>query len=434
MLYPIVRPIASLGLKAFYRKIYLSHTENIPRDKPVILAANHPTAFLEPCILACFLDRPLYFLVRGNLFNKAFYSGLLHSLNMLPVYRLKDGGYGKLKNNYSTFEACYQALAERKTIMILAEGRTIQEKRLRPLQKGTARLALGTLEEHPEVEEVYIVPVGVNFTYADQPRTEVMIDFGKPLLASDFRQEYEENAIQALASLTENLRPRLEACMVVIEREEDEALVDFLHVLHRTESFWPLFPIVAHDYAPLEKEIAVADLVNVLPEAERQALLEKCSAYFNQLRQYRIDDQAVGGKPFSKPFHLLLLALGAPLALAGWLWNFPPAWLGKYISLTRVETLEFVMPVRWATSLGAYLVYILAWVLIAAISGFWALLPAVVVLLFLGHFYLYYREFYERCRKSSRFSGLNATKQEALKKQRRLILKEYTRLENHYRA
>ncbi|HKK79894.1 MAG TPA: 1-acyl-sn-glycerol-3-phosphate acyltransferase, partial [Phaeodactylibacter sp.] len=101
MLYYFVRPIAKLGLWVLYRHIHLSHTENIPRDKPVILAANHPTAFIEPCVLACFLRRPLYFLVRGNLFKKPLYDFLLRSLHMLPIFRLKDGGYGKLKHNYS---------------------------------------------------------------------------------------------------------------------------------------------------------------------------------------------------------------------------------------------------------------------------------------------------------------------------------------------
>jgi len=154
MLYFFVRPIARIGLSVFYRHIYFSHPERIPKDKPVILACNHPTAFIEPCLLACFLDRSLYFLVRGNLFKKPIYDLLLRSLHMLPIFRLKDGGYGKLKSNYQTFQAVFQALEQNRTVMILAEGSTKQCKRLRPLQKGAARLALGALEASEHIEEV----------------------------------------------------------------------------------------------------------------------------------------------------------------------------------------------------------------------------------------------------------------------------------------
>ena len=178
MLYPLVRPLATIAIWAFYRKIYLSNAHRIPKEGPVILAANHPTAFMEPCILACFQDRPLHFLVRGDLFKKNIFASLLRSLNMLPVYRIQDGGYSNLKNNFSTFEDCFRALKDGKAIMILAEGRTIHEKKLRPIRKGTARIAFGALDKYGEMD-LPIIPVGVNYTYADQPRSEVMIDFGE---------------------------------------------------------------------------------------------------------------------------------------------------------------------------------------------------------------------------------------------------------------
>ena len=423
MLYHIVRPIARLGLKAFYRKIYLSHTERIPRKKAVILAANHPTAFLEPCILACFLDHPLYFLARGDLFKKTFYAKILRGLNILPVFRLKDGGYGKLKDNYSTFEACYSALAKRRTIMILAEGRTKQEKRLGGLQKGTARIALGTLERHPnDLEEVYIVPVGVNFTYANQPRSEVMIDFGEPILASHFLQEFEENANQGMATLTDTLRGKLEESMVLIDHPEDEELVEYLLRIYRNERAMPTLPVVAYHRTPLEMEMEVAATVNRLPEKEKKILRQQASDYFLELGNRKISDHALAGKKQNRMLSRICLVLGFPLFLAGFLWNYPPTRLAKYISDTQVETLEFKAPVRWAANLGTYLAYLLAWILIAAFSGAWIIIPAIAILLLLGYLSLYYLEFFDRYRHSNRASQLSSqVKAELLKKRKELI-------------
>jgi glycerol-3-phosphate O-acyltransferase/dihydroxyacetone phosphate acyltransferase len=125
MLYAFVRPLAKIGISIFFRRIYLTHTENIPKNKPVILACNHPTAFLEPCILACFLDRPLYYLVRGDYFDKPIYNFLLRALHMLPVYRRRDGDYSRIKDNFATFDACFDTLKKNKTLTIYPEGRTL---------------------------------------------------------------------------------------------------------------------------------------------------------------------------------------------------------------------------------------------------------------------------------------------------------------------
>jgi len=433
MLYHIVRPIAKLGLLAYYRKIYLSNAGRIPRGKAVILAANHPTAFLEPCILACFLGRPLYFLARGDLFKKPFYASLLNVLNLLPVFRLKDGGYGKLKDNYSTFEACYSALAARKTLMILAEGRTKQEKRLGPLQKGTARIALGTLERHPNaLEEVYIVPVGVNFTYADRPRSEVMIDFGEPILASSFLQEYEENANQGMATLTDVLRSKLEQSIVIVDRPEDEELLEYLLLLHRTDHPQPRLPIIAHHRGPLELEMKVAEAVNRIPGNEKGALGRQASAYFGELEAYGVDDRAMAGRNLDRPLNRFALAAGFPLFLLAYLWNYPPAGLAKYISDTRVEMLEFKSPVRWAAGLGAFLVYNLFWALAAAVTGQWIILPILATLLSMGHLSLYYMEFRERCRKSRLAGKLPQEAKEKLLLRRAELLRDFRKMAASY--
>jgi len=170
MVYHLVRPVARYVLRYYYRNIDLTGLENIPPDAAVVLAANHPTAFIEPCILACFQPRTLWFLARGNLFKNVFYNNLLAAVHILPVFRLEDGGYGRLKDNFGTFEACFRALSQGKAIMNLAEGRCIHEKALRPLRKGTARLALGAMQRDATLKEVYSVPVGCNFTHPDRVR------------------------------------------------------------------------------------------------------------------------------------------------------------------------------------------------------------------------------------------------------------------------
>ena len=392
MLYPIVRPLASIALKIFFRKINITGLENIPRDKPVILAANHPTAFIEPCVLACFLDRPLYFLVRGNLFKKPIYNWMLRSLRMLPVYRMKDRGYAYVKNNYETFAYCYEALAENKTVMILAEGRTLHEKRLRPIQKGTARIALGTIEQNNDLE-IYIVPVGVNYTYADRYRSDTMIDFGEPMLASKYFTQYEEQPNQAIHQFTKELRAALEERIVIIEDVLDEELVEHLLVLDRSERITDFFPTITNDKTPLDSEMEIADKVGAMTQEEKEALSQKTRPYFDLLESLEIQDidfkKAVNGEKKNA----LLVALGwLPYILAR-IFFFPPRWLSRYIVDTRVKAIEFYTSVWIGVGIGATLIYYIFWFLLSLLTGAWWIFGTALFLFLFGYFGVWYREY-----------------------------------------
>lgn len=357
MLYYFVRPLARLSLRFYLRRIDLVGTERIPRDKPVILAANHPTTFIEPCILACFLDRPLNFLARGDFFRKSFFARLLRSLHILPVFRLRDGGYEKLKDNYKTFEACFSALRQRKTLMILAEGRCIHEKRLRPLKKGTARIALGALDQYPDLGEVYIVPVGVNFDYADRLRAHAMIEFGEPMLASTYMERYRNHANQTISEFTDDLRGRLRESVIHVDALENDLLAEAAFLLDRSEHPRELRPTVGHLDNGLQSELTIAEHINAADELAD--LRRDVDRYFHRLRWLRLDDAAVRGRynSYRKRPGRYFLQLIPALLIA--LWHAPLWLLAQFVPGTKINHLEFVSPVRWAIITGGYLIYLL---------------------------------------------------------------------------
>lgn len=376
----------------------------VPSDRPVILAANHPTAFMEPCILACFMDRPLHFLVRGDFFKNPFFAFLLRSLNMLPVYRLKDGGYKGLKNNYSTFEACHKALAAGKTLMILAEGTSIHEKRLRPIQKGTARIALGALEQYSDLE-IAIVPVGVNYTYADRFRSDVMIDFCEPISSKAYFEAFQENANVAISAFTEELTQRLESSVIIIEKEKDEALCEHLFVLDRSERLKPHWPVINNSRQALESEKRIADAVNAMPNEKKVALEKNLELYFNQLQSLNLLDQTIKNKPPSLQERVLLF-LGFIPFLIGYLFNYLPLRLARLIADTQVKAIEFYSPVMLAVGVGSYLVYLVLWMVLIMVFSSWKLLLFALFTPFLGLWALYFPEPLTRYKQSLRWHRL----------------------------
>ncbi|MBC6992882.1 1-acyl-sn-glycerol-3-phosphate acyltransferase [Neolewinella lacunae] len=366
MLYHLVRPVARYVLRHYYRNIDLTGLEQIPPGAAVILAANHPTAFIEPCILACFQPRTLWFLARGNLFKNGIFTFLLNALNILPVFRREDGGYEKLKVNFSTFDACYRALSRGRALMILAEGRTIHEKDLRPLRKGTARIALGALDKYNTLPEVYIVPVGINFTHADRIRSTVMLRCGEPILASEYLAAYRENEAIAIRDLTLHLRQRLEPLVVRYPSRLHADLGEAELELDRSNHATHLRHGITHFGDQLNRELALA--------SEAPAAAPALSRYFHRLATNGLTDAALAGnyrKDRQMPATEWAKSLLAGLLLLPQI----PLWLlAEAIAASQPKHIEFYSPVRFAVVAGGtFLLYPLALLLLPWLGKAWLL-------------------------------------------------------------
>lgn len=424
MLYYFVRPFAREVIRVFFRKIYISGKEKIPKGVPIIIAANHPTAFAEPCVMACFQPRALHFLVRGNLFKKSWANYFLRALHMLPVFRIGDGGYGKVKDNYSTFTYCEDALGKGKSIMIMAEGRCIHEKRLRPLRKGTARIAMGTIERYKDVD-VYVVPVGINYTYADQFRSELMIKFHEPLRARDYFGDDAVHPNVAITNFTKLLREKLTENIIIINDKEDDELTEHLFVLDRSHRPSNFLPAIEYTSVPLDREKAIANKVNEMDALQKNDLKAKTSTYFAALEEADTTDRAVVRDKRNFLGTTLFLLLGFIPALLGYTFTFPPAKLAQYLTDTKVKSREFISSVLLGAAAGGYLLYLIIIAIVLANVGSWLWLGVVVALFLTGYFYLYYNEAYQSWREDRQLRKLSDTKVEELKAQRSTIMNAF---------
>ena len=293
MLYQITKPLAKIALSTFFRKIYFSNAHRIPKNKPVILVANHPTAFIEPCILACWLDEPLHFMARGDFVLKSnFFKKLYKLYHIIPIFRIQDGGYEKLKDNFSAFDSASEVLKENKQVLILAEGGTVHEKRLREIKKGAARVAFGTWEKYPDLD-VQIVPVGVNYTDSDKFRSVAMIDFGEAIPLSKFVSDYAENKNKGVRLLTDEIKSELQKRVIHIEQKHEEKLVNKL--LKLTELKYLKtgnFSEKSNDFLALQKRLT--DKINTLNPKQKENIfvglykLKMLCLYLNSKIQFHL--------------------------------------------------------------------------------------------------------------------------------------------------
>lgn len=421
IIYYFIRPIARIAMWVYYRKIHLSNVERIPVGKPVILSINHPTGFTEPILLAVFLKRPLYYLVRGDFFEKPVFSFLLRSLNMVPIFRRRDTHFRGVAQNLSTFEECYQTLRANHLLCIFPEGNTRHEKILRPLQKGLGRIAWGYLERFPDVRELYIVPVGVNYTYAEQPRSTVMIDFGNPINLAAMREAIPHGRMRVVSELTRTLYNRMADRIVRIPPDREEPAE---HLLRLARSAHPeaVFPVRTRREEPLMRELAIARRVRQMDEEQLTELLMQSRPYFRELRELGLTDRMMIGPRANTPANTLLLLLGALPALAGYLFVWPPRRLACWIKDTKVKRVEFYTPVLQAAGLGAFLLYYILWLVLAASTGRWEILLLSLLLGILGYGSILWQELVERWRQSRKFRHLPEKDRLKLKQKRAALV------------
>ena len=164
----------------FCRKIIINKPEILKIKGPVLLACNHPNSFLDSIIIDTLFKEDVWSLARGDAFKKPFLK-ILAALKILPVYRPSEG-VENLSENYKTFDACIEILKSNGVITIFSEGKCINEWHLRPLKKGTARLAIKAWEENIPLT---VIPVGLNYSSFTRFGKNVFINFGEPIQKRD---------------------------------------------------------------------------------------------------------------------------------------------------------------------------------------------------------------------------------------------------------
>lgn len=177
VLFPLLKLYARLAIKFYCRKIVVNKPEILKLQGPVLFAANHPNSFLDGMILTTLLENDLYSLARGDVFKRKKIGEFLFKIHLLPVYRTSEG-VENLSHNYTTFAACHQVFRNRNAAIIFSEGRCINEWHLRPLRKGTARLAISTWLNNTDVT---VIPLGFNYNTFRNYGKNVFLHFGTPL-------------------------------------------------------------------------------------------------------------------------------------------------------------------------------------------------------------------------------------------------------------
>jgi len=163
MAYFIHRKILPLIFAPFIGKV--TGIENIPKNKGVILAANH-SSYLDHFVIGCSVlskaNRMIFFLSKKEHFDTFFQRQWHKFLKAIPIDRSAGGK--------EALAEAVKYLKKNNIIMIYPEGTRTLTGRLNRAKTGVIRLALQA--------KVPVVPIGVTNTFRMLPKGKTIPQWG----------------------------------------------------------------------------------------------------------------------------------------------------------------------------------------------------------------------------------------------------------------
>jgi 1-acyl-sn-glycerol-3-phosphate acyltransferase len=192
---------------ATYFRWRVHDRDRVPREGPVILAANH-ASFLDPPLVGSGLPRAINYLARENLFKYPVIGWLLRSWNAVPVDRDGGGGAG--------LKAILDRLLAGGGIILFPEGTRSPDGTLRAARAG---IGLTVIKSSAPV-----VPVRVFGTHRawgrhmklPKPRP-VAVKYGSPVDFGALRAEAQTCTKPRLKQIYQEIADRIMAEIAKLE-------------------------------------------------------------------------------------------------------------------------------------------------------------------------------------------------------------------------
>lgn len=326
------------------------------------------------------------------MFRNAVARFCLQELNVSPVYRLEEG-LENVHKNLETFKDIYKILKKNGNYVVFSEGICVQEKRLQKLRKGTARMAFGAEEQHGL--DVYVVPVGINYTYPAKFRKEVMINFHDPFSIKELKGIYKINQAKALLAFNKKVEEGLKEQVIIIENPENDWIAEHLLVMGRNNLVHPFFRWIFDSDERRLLEKGISEKINYLSKTSKEALDSlkgKVKAYTELLKKNHLKDENVARKLDWGFVRYLFVILGFPFFVAGYIVNLIPYTVPRIICNTQIKDLRFYSSVYIGMGTVLYMIYFpVVLILLGIFAGWIGLLFGLLVPL-MGYLVLFYQE------------------------------------------
>lgn len=217
LFYYLVAVLVRVTSWAMFSRVEVRGRDRVDWDAPCILSPNHQNAFLDALLVGITAPVTLTFPARASAFGTSF-DWFLEALHMIPIYRKRDG-FDKLAETKDILAEQRTQLRRGRSLVLFSETEHAHTYYLRPLSRGSARLAVRTQDETDQ--SVQLVPVGINYYHLCRPGFKVSIVFGEPLCADEYEEDDYKSEAACINALRDDLTAGMTDCMLVPEKTDD---------------------------------------------------------------------------------------------------------------------------------------------------------------------------------------------------------------------
>ena len=355
-MYALLRAIAGIALRWFYRSIDVEGLDRIPRGAPIILVGNHPNALVDALVIGWVIPRRVIITAKATLFQNPVFAWLLARAGVVPLVRASDVRSGAVpgpsdpSRNERSFQALRSVLERGGAMLIFPEGISHDQPALAPLRTGAARIALHARDE-ARVRDLHIVPVGLTFERKDAPRSRVLAQVGEPIAMDAWRAP--DGSANIAQALTDEIDARLRAVTLNYASVDDASRAAALASLFA--SVLADAPRALGDTPPLGFEVGLArrvdDARTLLAHRADEALRARADVLLKRLAEFEqslarhgvaLDDvgipTSIGDGARFLAREGWILAVGGPIAMWGFVNHWIPFHAARAVAVRSIES------------------------------------------------------------------------------------------------
>ena len=355
MLYTLLRPFINFATRQFFREILVRGADPV-EEGPLIIVSNHPSVMLDGMLSLATYQRPLWMLAKASIFGSTARNWLLSGLQFIPVHRRQDSP-DKMNENETAFSAVCEKLKDGEAVLIFPEGQSHALRKVFPVKTGTARIAFQAEVESNFSLGLKIQPVGLTYSDFQRFRSSVTVRRMEPIVVADYAEEYREDPVRAVKSLSSRIESQLKDALVVIADEQYESIVSKVAKLYRSAGYGE------DDNARLSAVVEEVERLSPKHPELVEQYEKRLTLYLQLAESFRLDGSEGMGNSESPLFIVLL----CPLVLLGIFVSYPAYRLTTLLGSSMAKGRKSQVA-SWGVA-TAFFIFPAWYVLLAAIIG-----------------------------------------------------------------
>ncbi len=419
MVYAFGKYLLRLGAEFFFSKHHIKSFEKLRTNKPLVVCSNHASAHLDGILIMIFSRRRFHVLVRADVFKKKWVANLLAKINLIPIYRIRDG-FNNLEKNSETFDRCYDILKNNGAIIIFPEANCEPERKLRKLHKGAAKIAMMAEERSDFKLGVEMVSLGITQEKITSSGGRIFLEASDPFSLQPYFNTYQQNNNKALNEIINDVEQDLRKVLPVVNNTEDEYLFEHLvtrkNNIDQLENWKTTAKLVNNSDTELKKAVssAIYDFNNYL---------YKNGVDLNIVEQLKNVPRAKRWLKLIVPF-IDVIAL-FPFFLIGFIFNYFQFFIPKKITRNLFKDVCFINGTHFAMSTFLFFFsYIFYVILLSLYVSFISVVIGMIVIATCGIVSYYYRKRFFYLLKCIRYEMAGDKKRKEWNAQYRILSSE----------